>query len=86
LEALAHTPPVPWLQNNEWPICSDDFAVYLGELTREGLGQRWGSEAAGKRALRYPAGCATRVVPRRGGYRRRMDGPRERHGRLCIPV
>lgn len=52
LEALAHTPPVPWLQNNEWPVCSDDFAVYLGELTREGLAQRWGGEAAGKQALR----------------------------------
>lgn len=52
LEALAHTPPVAWLQNNEWPVCGDDFAVFLGELTRERLEQRWGGEAAGKRALR----------------------------------
>jgi hypothetical protein len=37
LEALAHTPPVPWLQNNEWPVCGDDFAVYKGELTRDKL-------------------------------------------------
>jgi hypothetical protein len=52
LEALAHTPPVPWLQNNEWPVCGDDFAVFAGELTRERWVQRWGSEAEGKRALR----------------------------------
>lgn len=31
---LSHTPPVPWIQNNEWPVCCGDFALYLGEWDR----------------------------------------------------
>ena len=28
---LQYTPPVPWIQNNDWPVCCDDFMVYIGE-------------------------------------------------------
>lgn len=51
-DELAHTPPVPWIQENEWPVCADDYATYLGQLTREGLEQRYGGSAGGKVALR----------------------------------
>ena len=37
VSALAMTPPVPWIQNNEWPVCGDDFAYYLGERNQEDL-------------------------------------------------
>ena len=37
LEALSRTPPIPWVQNNDWVICGDDFAYYLGERTQEDL-------------------------------------------------
>ncbi len=51
IDKLAHTPPVPWLQNNEWPICGDDFARYIGELTRERLLQEHGGLERAKVAL-----------------------------------
>ena len=28
---LSETPPVPWIQYNEWPICGDDYMTYIGE-------------------------------------------------------
>lgn len=34
---LEKTPPVPWLQYNDWPVCCGDFMTYLGELTRNEL-------------------------------------------------
>ncbi len=37
IDELAHTPPILWLQNNEWPICTDDFAQFIGEITQEKL-------------------------------------------------
>ena len=37
LERLTRTPPIPWVQNNEWVFCGDDFAHYLGEQTQEDL-------------------------------------------------
>lgn len=49
---LAHTPPIPWLQENEWPLCSDDFATYSGQLTREVLTTRAGNAAAAQADLR----------------------------------
>lgn len=49
--SLAHTPPVPWLQNNEWPVCGDDFAAYVGELTREHLLREHGVTQRAKEAL-----------------------------------
>lgn len=52
LSKLAHTPPIPWLQSNEWPICGDDFARYGGELTREHLLHEHDNAALAKEALR----------------------------------
>lgn len=49
---LSHTPPVPWIQNNEWPVCHDDFAQFVGELTREQLEKQHGSTRAAIGALR----------------------------------
>jgi hypothetical protein len=50
-EELAHTPPVPWIQENEWPVCADDYAVFLRQLTREDLERRHEGPAGGKAAL-----------------------------------
>src|SRR5579859_3085580 len=53
LDALAHTPPIPWLQENEWPVCGDDFAQFTGEVTQERLlADSGGSLEAAKRVLR----------------------------------
>ena len=30
IEDLRHTPPIVWLQNNEWPCCCNDFMTYEG--------------------------------------------------------
>ncbi len=49
---LAHTPPVPWIQENEWPICAEDYAIYVGQLTRNKLTERYGSSRAAKASLR----------------------------------
>lgn len=32
---LSFCPPVPWIQNNDWPVCCDDFMVYVGEWKQE---------------------------------------------------
>lgn len=34
---LEKTPPIPWLQYNDWPVCCGDFMTYLGELGRDDL-------------------------------------------------
>lgn len=31
---LEKTPPVPWIQYNDWPVCCNDFTKYLGEWDR----------------------------------------------------
>ena len=28
---LSITPPVAWVQSNEWPVCCDDYMKYIGE-------------------------------------------------------
>jgi uncharacterized protein UPF0167 len=48
---LAHTPPVPWVQENEWPVCADDYAGFDGELTRERLEHRYGGPREAQAAL-----------------------------------
>ena len=48
---LAHTPPVPWLQENEWPVCSDDYAKYAGEITRDTLLAQYGGAGAAHATL-----------------------------------
>ena len=32
---LSFCPPVPWIQNNDWPVCCDDYMTYIGEWERE---------------------------------------------------
>lgn len=34
IDELSRTPPVPWIQHNEWPVCCGDFCQYLGELRK----------------------------------------------------
>lgn len=36
-DELKYTPPVPWVQNNDWPVCHDDFMVYIGEFTKDDI-------------------------------------------------
>lgn len=35
VDELRFTPPVPWIQYNDWNICCDDFSKYLGEWKKE---------------------------------------------------
>lgn len=35
VEELKITPPVPWIQYNDWPVCCSDFARYMGEWDKE---------------------------------------------------
>lgn len=40
VDELSRTPPVPWIQNNNWPVHHGDFCRYIGEwdqvmLTKE---------------------------------------------------
>lgn len=37
VKELSYTPPVAWIQNNEWPVCCDDFMKYMGEWEKENL-------------------------------------------------
>lgn len=32
---LMQTPPVPWVQYNDWPACCDDYMQYVGEWTKD---------------------------------------------------
>lgn len=34
---LEKTPPIPWIQYNDWPVCCGDFMTYLEELGRDNL-------------------------------------------------
>lgn len=34
-EELKYTPPVPWIQYNDWPVCCDDYSVFIGEWEQE---------------------------------------------------
>lgn len=37
VDELERTPPVPWIQYNDWPICCNDFTKYLGEWGKEDI-------------------------------------------------
>lgn len=51
IQTLARTPPVPWVQANNWAICHGDFCAYLGEWGQSRLNQ--GSQSGnGKEYLR----------------------------------
>lgn len=30
-DILKYTPPVPWVQYNDWQVCCDDYMQYMGE-------------------------------------------------------
>ncbi|MBF6589715.1 MAG: CbrC family protein [Ktedonobacterales bacterium] len=47
-EELAHTPPVSWIQPNQWPVCGGDYAQFIGELTRARIEAHAGSVEGGK--------------------------------------
>ena len=32
---LQFNPPVPWIQSNDWPVCCDDYMVYIGEWEQD---------------------------------------------------
>ena len=35
IEELKCTPPIPWVQFNDWQVCCDDYMKYLGEWEQE---------------------------------------------------
>lgn len=35
IDKLTYTPPIPWVQFNDWQVCCDDYMQYLGEWTQE---------------------------------------------------
>ncbi len=35
IKELEKTPPIPWIQYNNWPSCCGDFACYIGEWEQE---------------------------------------------------
>jgi uncharacterized protein CbrC (UPF0167 family) len=37
VDTLSRTPPVPWIQNNLWPVHHGDFCRYVGEWNQEKL-------------------------------------------------
>ncbi len=34
-ESLQFNPPVPWIQSNDWPVCCDDYMIYVGEWEQD---------------------------------------------------
>lgn len=32
---LEYTPPIPWIQYNDWQVCCDDYMQYIGEWQQE---------------------------------------------------
>lgn len=40
IEKLEKTPPVPWIQNNEWPVCCGDFLKFIGEWEQEDFNEK----------------------------------------------
>ena len=49
-ESLQFTPPVPWIQSNDWPVCCDDYMVYIGEWEQEDFNS-YSKRESGKDAL-----------------------------------
>ena len=35
IETLKYTPPIPWVQFNDWQVCCDDYMKYIGEWEQE---------------------------------------------------
>lgn len=40
VDELSRTPPVPWIQYNDWPVCCNDFCMYLGEWSQKEIVER----------------------------------------------
>ena len=34
-DVLKYTPPIPWVQYNDWQVCCDDYMKYIGEWEQE---------------------------------------------------
>lgn len=32
---LSFTPPIPWVQHNDWAVCCDDYMEYIGEWEQD---------------------------------------------------
>ena len=47
---LRHTPPVPWIQSNDWPVCCDDYMVYIGEWEQDEFNS-YAKDGDGQKAL-----------------------------------
>jgi uncharacterized protein CbrC (UPF0167 family) len=58
---LAKTPPVPWLRENAWPVCCEDFAVYRGEWAQRDWAQA-ARDGNGQAALGRVLGDAGRAA------------------------
>lgn len=39
VEELKKTPPIPWIQSNDWVICCGEFAKYIGEWSQKDLNE-----------------------------------------------
>lgn len=35
IQELKYTPPIPWVQYNDWQVCCDDYMKYIGEWEQE---------------------------------------------------
>lgn len=40
IEKLEKTPPVPWIQSNDWPVCCGDFLKFIGEWEQENFNEK----------------------------------------------
>jgi uncharacterized protein CbrC (UPF0167 family) len=40
IDALSKTPPVPWIQYNDWAVCCGEFGRYIGEWSADKLMQQ----------------------------------------------
>lgn len=47
---LQFNPPVPWIQNNDWPVCCDDYMVYIGEWEQDDF-NNYSKTESGKESL-----------------------------------
>lgn len=44
IEQLKYTPPIPWVQYNDWQVCCDDFMTYIGEYDQDAFSNKYGVE------------------------------------------
>lgn len=51
VDELQYCPPVPWIQNNDWPVCCDDYMVFIGEWEQDDF-RKYSSDGDGKLLLK----------------------------------